>query len=89
MEKPAQMLKDRLQITAITSAIPLSIEKSFAHKTKKDLSKIKKPEQISIIIDYTKLHKYYLKLSKIKLTCMYTYTHTYARAYIQIIHKYI
>jgi len=70
MEKQI-LKKNRLGVTAITSAIPFSIEKSFVHKTKKDQSKIEKSEQIPITIDYTKLHKHYLKLSKIRLTCMY------------------
>jgi len=81
MEKTAQMFKnDQLQVTAIS----LSIEKSFEHKTKKNLLKVEKPEQIPIIIDYTKLHKHYLKLSKIKLTCMYIYVYKLCRNIFEI-----
>ncbi|XP_011329271.1 protoheme IX farnesyltransferase, mitochondrial isoform X2 [Ooceraea biroi] len=71
MEKPTQVLEnDRLQVTAITSAIPFSVEKDVCSKIKKDRSKVEESEQTPITIDYSKLHKDYLKLSKIKLTSL-------------------
>jgi len=75
MEKQI-LKKNRLGVTAITSAIPFSIEKSFVHKTKKDQSKIEKSEQIPITIDYTKLH---VCVCVCVCVCVYT----------QIMYKYI
>lgn len=72
MEEPAQTVEyDRLQIGAVTSIIPCSTKKSVACEIKKDPYKVEKSEWRSIVVNYTTLHKHYLKLSKIKLTCMY------------------
>lgn len=73
MEEPVQATEEdtRLRVPAVTPVIPFSVEKNIIHKTKSDTCKIQKPEQVSIIVDYTKLHKQYLKLSKIRLTCKY------------------
>lgn len=72
IEKSAQVLEnDRLRVTEITSTIiPLSIEKNVARKIKKDSSRAEESEHTPIVVDYSKLHKHYLKLSKIKLTSL-------------------
>lgn len=72
MEEPAQLMEDdRLQINAMTPVIPFPTKKNAACEIKKNLHKVEKPEWKSIVVDYNTLHKHYLKLSKIKLTCMY------------------
>lgn len=72
LEEPTQTMEDdRLQIGAITPIIPFPIKKNAVGEIKKNLHKVEKPEWKSIIINFTILHKHYLKLSKIKLTCMY------------------
>lgn len=72
MEDPAQTVEyDRMQIGTVTSIISRPIEKNIACEVKKDVYKVEKPEWRSIVTDYTTLHKQYLKLSKIKLTCTY------------------
>jgi len=70
MEEPAQTVKDSYKRVGTFLIDPSSIKKSTC-KIEKDLCKIEKSEWTPILVDYTKLHKYYLKLSKIKLTCMY------------------
>lgn len=68
MEEQTQTMEyDRLQTGAITTAsLP---EKKIACEVKKDSLKLGKSEWKSIMVNYSMLHKYYLKLSKIKLTC--------------------
>jgi len=71
MERPAQTVEDRLRIVTVTPVIPFPPTKeNVVHKTEKQPCKVE-PEWTPVIVDYTKLHKHYLKLSKIKLTCMY------------------
>lgn len=77
MEEPAQTVKDGHKRVGVTTVIdPFPTKKSVARTIEKDPYKIEKSEWTPIIVDYTKLHKYYLKLSKIKLTCM-CIIHTY------------
>lgn len=65
MEEPAQISKDGYKrIGAITPTVSF-IEES---KIEKDPHKLEMSEWTPVIINYTKLHKHYLKLSKIKLT---------------------
>ncbi|XP_011636151.1 protoheme IX farnesyltransferase, mitochondrial [Pogonomyrmex barbatus] len=71
MEKSVQIVKDsRLQIGATTSTIPFFAKKNNANKIDKSPPEVKESEWTPIMIDYTKLHKHYLKLSKIKLTSL-------------------
>jgi len=72
MEEQKQMMDekyDRLQISAVTT-VPFPTKKKVAYEMKKDPLKVEKSEWKSIMVNYTMLHKHYLKLSKIKLTCM-------------------
>lgn len=71
MEKPTQILKNGHKRAAVTTPTVSFVEKSVTYEVEKDPHKIEKSEWTPIIVDYTKLHKHYLKLSKIKLTCMY------------------
>lgn len=72
MEEPVQTVKNGdKRVSATTPIISLHAERSVVYKIEKDLHKIEKSKWTPVIVDYTKLHKHYLKLSKIKLTCMY------------------
>lgn len=72
MEEPAQTLKNSYkQIGAITSTISFAEKSKIAYKIEKVPHKLETSEWTPVVIDYTKLHKHYLKLSKIKLTSMY------------------
>lgn len=71
--QPAQTVKDddkqkRVGATTLIASFP--VEKSVVCKIEKDPCKKEKSEWTPIIVDYTKLHKHYLKLSKIKLTSL-------------------
>ncbi|XP_036151396.1 protoheme IX farnesyltransferase, mitochondrial isoform X2 [Monomorium pharaonis] len=71
MEEPVQTsVKDGHKRVVTTLTAPFLAEKSVACKVEKDTCKIDKSEWTPIIVDYTKLHKHYLKLSKIKLTSL-------------------
>ncbi|XP_011860829.1 PREDICTED: protoheme IX farnesyltransferase, mitochondrial [Vollenhovia emeryi] len=66
--EPTQTLKDgheRFGATGLT--VPL-VQKNVAYETEKDAHKTESSEWTPILIDYTKLHKHYLRLSKIRLT---------------------
>lgn len=72
MEEQKQMMDEKydpLQISAVTT-VPFPTKKKVAYEMKKDPLKVEKSEWKSIMVNYTMLHKHYLKLSKIKLTCM-------------------
>lgn len=70
MEEPAQSVEDtRLRVATVTPVIPFPVDKTVIHKIKKDPCQIQASEWSLITVDYTKLHKHYLKLSKIRLTC--------------------
>lgn len=69
-EQTQTMEYDPLQINAVTSIVPFPPKKKVACETKKNSLKVEKLEWKSIMVNYTMLHKHYLKLSKIKLTCM-------------------
>lgn len=70
VEQPSQTVEEN-RFRIVTPAIPLLTKKSIAHKIKKQPCKVDESEWTPVIVDYAKLHKHYLKLSKIKLTCMY------------------
>lgn len=71
VEEQTQTIEyDPLQINAVTSIVPFSTEKKVACDMNKDSLKVEKLKWKSIMVNYTMLHKHYLKLSKIKLTCM-------------------
>lgn len=71
MEEPAQTVKDgHKRVSVTTPIVSLHAEKNIC-KIEKNPHKIENSKSTPVIIDYTKLHKHYLKLSKIKLTCMY------------------
>lgn len=75
IEDPTQTVEyDRIQIGTVNSIIPRPSEKQIACEVKKDVHKVEKPEWRPIVIDYTTLHKEYLKLSKIKLTSLVVLT---------------
>ncbi|EFN69625.1 Protoheme IX farnesyltransferase, mitochondrial [Camponotus floridanus] len=73
MEEQKQMMDekyDRLQISAVTT-VPFPTKEKVAYEVKKDpVEKVGKSEWKSIMVNYTMLHKHYLKLSKIKLTSL-------------------
>ncbi|XP_011139220.1 protoheme IX farnesyltransferase, mitochondrial isoform X2 [Harpegnathos saltator] len=72
MEEPVQSIEDapKLQVARVTPTIPFPVGKTVVHEIKKNLSQIQMSEWSPIIVDYTKLHKHYLKLSKIRLTSL-------------------
>ncbi|KYM98015.1 PREDICTED: protoheme IX farnesyltransferase, mitochondrial isoform X1 [Cyphomyrmex costatus] len=69
MEEQTQTVKGSHKRIGLTTLVSLP-EKNVAYRTEKESCKIEKSEWTPLITDYTKLHKYYLKLSKIKLTSL-------------------
>ncbi|KAG5341358.1 COX10 protein, partial [Acromyrmex heyeri] len=69
MEELAQTMKGGHKRIGLTTLVPFP-EKNVVCKIEKDPCKIEKSERTSLITDYIKLHKHYLKLSKIKLTSL-------------------
>ncbi|XP_014476965.1 PREDICTED: protoheme IX farnesyltransferase, mitochondrial [Dinoponera quadriceps] len=74
MEEPVQSAEDsRLRVAVATPVIPFPVEKAvekIVHKVKNNPGQVQMSEWSPIKVDYTKLHKHYLKLSKIKLTSL-------------------
>lgn len=74
MEEPVHSVEDTpVRVAAITPVVPFPVDKTVVHKIKKNpcASQVQVSEWSPITVDYTKLHKHYLKLSKIRLTCKY------------------
>lgn len=61
--------KFSIMISAVTT-VPFPTKKKVTYEMKKDPLKVEKSEWKSIMVNYTMLHKHYLKLSKIKLTSL-------------------